>query len=206
MIFTDNADIVDTLADEQAGIVFKALLHSQLGDDVRIQDQAALVCYKTIIKQVQRCHDRYDKRVEAGRKNIGKRWIASDSNHIATDSKPIATDSKVYNPVPVPVRVPDKDKKSIGRFSPPTVQQVREYAAEKGYILDADRFVDFYECKGWMVGKNKMKDWKAAARNWARSQRQETTAKDKPAGKFNSFPQRNIDIKSLEKTLAGGKR
>lgn len=34
--------------------------------------------------------------------------------------------------------------------------------------LDAQRFVDFYECKGWMVGKNKMKNWKAAVRTWAR--------------------------------------
>ena len=52
------------------------------------------------------------------------------------------------------------------RFSPPTVDAVAEYVREKGYHVNADRFVAFYEQKGWMVGKNRMKDWKAAVRNW----------------------------------------
>lgn len=54
------------------------------------------------------------------------------------------------------------------RFIPPTSQQVRDYAQEKGLALDADSFCDFYQSKNWLVGKAKMKDWKAAARNWAR--------------------------------------
>ena len=54
------------------------------------------------------------------------------------------------------------------RFIPPTPQQVRDYAQEKGLALDADSFCDFYQSKNWFVGKTKMKDWKAAARNWAR--------------------------------------
>ena len=54
------------------------------------------------------------------------------------------------------------------RFIPPIPQQVRDYAQEKGLALDADSFCDFYQSKNWFVGKTKMKDWKAAARNWAR--------------------------------------
>lgn len=52
------------------------------------------------------------------------------------------------------------------RFTPPTVDQVRAYCTENGYALDADRFVDYYTSNGWRVGKNPMKDWKAAVRNW----------------------------------------
>lgn len=52
------------------------------------------------------------------------------------------------------------------RFTPPSVSQVREYIQEKGYILSADAFIDHYTSNGWMVGRNKMKDWKAAVRNW----------------------------------------
>lgn len=59
-------------------------------------------------------------------------------------------------------------KKSAQRFDPPTVEQVREYCEERGNYVDADRFVDFYSAKGWMVGKNRMKDWKAAVRTWER--------------------------------------
>ena len=62
------------------------------------------------------------------------------------------------------------------RFKPPTVAEVREYGRE--YIqkrkqnreqyqdFDADKFHAFYESKGWMVGKTKMKDWKGAVRGW----------------------------------------
>ena len=55
---------------------------------------------------------------------------------------------------------------TASRFAPPTPTDVENYATEKGLAIDADKFCDFYESKGWMVGKNKMKDWKAAVRGW----------------------------------------
>lgn len=54
------------------------------------------------------------------------------------------------------------------RFTPPTVEEVAAYAKEKGYSIDAERFVNFYESKNWMIGKNKMAKWKAAVANWAK--------------------------------------
>jgi len=54
------------------------------------------------------------------------------------------------------------------RFVPPTLTQVHEYCHSRLNEVDAGRFIDFYTTKGWMVGKNKMKDWKAAVRNWER--------------------------------------
>ena len=53
-------------------------------------------------------------------------------------------------------------------FTPPTVQEVSDYLFEKGMTFDPERFVDFYESKGWLVGKTKMKCWKAAARTWSK--------------------------------------
>lgn len=63
---------------------------------------------------------------------------------------------------------------SATHFSPPTVEQVRAYFRERGVQpadaqTEADKFVDRYEANGWIVGKTKMKDWKAAARNWLRN-------------------------------------
>lgn len=60
----------------------------------------------------------------------------------------------------------EKEKKGV--FKKPTVEDVENYCREKGYFLDAEAFVDFYESKGWKIGKNTMSDWKAAARNWER--------------------------------------
>ncbi len=51
---------------------------------------------------------------------------------------------------------------------PPTVADVREYCHQRGNRIDPDTFVDFYESKGWMVGRNKMKNWQAAVRTWER--------------------------------------
>ena len=52
------------------------------------------------------------------------------------------------------------------KFIPPTIDEVRAYCKERNNNVDAERFVNFYESKGWMVGKNKMKDWKASVRTW----------------------------------------
>lgn len=61
------------------------------------------------------------------------------------------------------INVPTKPSK---RFTPPTVDEVREYCFDRGNSVDPQRFVDYYTSNGWMVGKNKMKDWKAAVRTW----------------------------------------
>ena len=62
----------------------------------------------------------------------------------------------------------DSDKPVSKRFKPPTVDEVRAYCQERKNNVNPEAFVDFYESKGWMVGKNKMKDWKASVRTWER--------------------------------------
>jgi hypothetical protein len=52
------------------------------------------------------------------------------------------------------------------RFTPPTREEVQAYCMERGNHVDAEAFIDFYTSKGWMVGKNPMKDWKACVRTW----------------------------------------
>jgi len=62
-----------------------------------------------------------------------------------------------------------KTGKPNGRFTPPTLNEVRDYIQEKGYSVDPERFHNFYESKNWMVGKNKMKKWTCAVANWNKS-------------------------------------
>lgn len=66
----------------------------------------------------------------------------------------------------IETEIEKKKKESIGRFAPPSFDQVSEYCAERSNGIDPQAFIDFYESKGWMIGKNKMKDWKAAIRTW----------------------------------------
>ena len=58
------------------------------------------------------------------------------------------------------------DKKERMLFIVPSLQEVSGYCQERNNNVDSQKFFDFYESKGWMVGKNKMKDWKAAVRTW----------------------------------------
>ncbi len=66
--------------------------------------------------------------------------------------------------------VPDKPAVN---FSPPSIDEVKNYCQERQNNVDADNFVNFYSSKGWYVGKNKMKDWKASVRTWERNVKKE---------------------------------
>ena len=63
---------------------------------------------------------------------------------------------------------------------PPTIAEVTEYCRSRHNNVDPQTFMDFYESKGWMVGKNKMKDWKACIRTWERSDRKHHVVMDAP--------------------------
>lgn len=80
------------------------------------------------------------------------------------------------------------------RFIKPTIEEIKDYCNERHNGVNASRFYDFYESKGWLVGKNKMKDWKACIRTW--EQRETPTKKVIPEW-FNK------DIKESEKIEAG---
>lgn len=62
-----------------------------------------------------------------------------------------------------------KPKKTTSRFVKPTIDEVMDYCRQRNNQVDANRFVDYYEANGWRIGKNPMKDWKAAIRTWERN-------------------------------------
>ena len=66
-------------------------------------------------------------------------------------------------------------KKRAKRFAPPSLSDVQAYCLERNKGVDPERWYNHYTANGWMVGKNKMKDWKAAVRTWeSRVERKET--------------------------------
>lgn len=59
-----------------------------------------------------------------------------------------------------------------GRFTPPTLQEVKKYISEKSYPVDAVSFINHYESVNWYRGKTKIKDWKACVRTWVKNTNQ----------------------------------
>lgn len=64
-------------------------------------------------------------------------------------------------------KINQKEKKST-RFIPPTIDEIKAYCDERNSSVDPESFYSFYESKGWMIGKNKMKNWKMAISTWER--------------------------------------
>lgn len=98
----------------------------------------------------------YQSQGEDSNKNTNRQPtnVQQTSNMLATTNREDKEDKKIKN-------------NSI--FVPPSLGAVKAYCSERHNNVDAQRFIDFYESKGWMVGKNKMKDWKAAVRTWEKS-------------------------------------
>ena len=62
-----------------------------------------------------------------------------------------------------------KESKVNKIFNKPTIDEIKEYCTERKNSVDSERFFNHYESNGWMVGKTKMKDWRAAIRNWEKN-------------------------------------
>ena len=92
-----------------------------------------------------------------GKDSIGK--VSIDKNSIDKDSKGESVRG-------------EKAK----RFYPPTLDEVKQYCEERKNNIDPMAFIDFYSSKGWMIGKNRMKDWKAAVRTWERKRKEKYQA------------------------------
>lgn len=69
-----------------------------------------------------------------------------------------------------PPRKSKKTQSKTKRFVPPSVEEVRAHCESKGYTFDPEAFVAFYESKGWMIGKNKMKSWQSCCVTWQKNE------------------------------------
>jgi hypothetical protein len=78
-----------------------------------------------------------------------------------------------------------KEARKRAGFVRPTVEEVASYCKERSCGVDPEAFVNFYESKGWVVGKTPMKDWKASVRTWERNR----------SGSDNDAPQYRFDLK-----------
>ena len=84
--------------------------------------------------------------------------------HPLYKEKEIDKENKKENTILFPSVVNTKTARAI--FLPPTISEVKEYCEKRKNGISPEQFVNFYQSKGWMIGKNKMKDWKAAVRTW----------------------------------------
>ena len=208
VFYRSFAEGIEDLSEEDQLKAFWNLIKYGL-DGIEPDDKGpARAVFKMAKPQIDANNARYQNGSKGGRPKTEEK---PNYNQNRTNPEPNKNQTET-NPEPNEnVYVNDNDKKESTlkstkekRFAPPTLDEVRTYCQEKGYSVDAERFVDFYESKGWYVGKNKMKDWRAAVRNWARGKRQESAAESPKrqgwttkGNNFHNFEQRDVDYDAL---------
>lgn len=174
----DYLEEMEALNDAEFGRLTRALLaYSMTGEQIALCGNERFYA-KRVMSQEDRFKASYEEvsvvRSEAGKAGAAARWQngkrifanGKNSKAISANGKNGYTETKTDTNTDT---LPSNDGKSdtrAARFTPPSADDVFAYVKAQGYHVNAERFVAFYEQKGWMVGKNHMKDWKAAVRSW----------------------------------------
>ena len=85
-------------------------------------------------------------------------------------------------------------KKSSSHFQKPSLDEIRQYCISRGNKVDPEQFFNFYESKGWIIGKSPMKDWRAAVRTWEKREKEIPQRKRSPLTKNESVLEHNLKV------------
>jgi len=189
----DWGESIDNAPQEERLLLYEAIRRYAIYDEDTELPIYSSAVMSIIKQQINRNKQKYEdvrkKRAEAGRIGNLKRWgdssqkIANIANASKCDiseqmSQIVANvaDNLNGNGNDNGIIINDNDNKKNkskkeSRFIPPTIEEIRTYATEKGYeFVDAEMFWNFYESKNWMVGKNKMSKWRSAVANWNKTE------------------------------------
>jgi hypothetical protein len=164
LLYCDLIHTVEQLTDEQAGDLFKHILRYVNDQEPQTENVITRIAFEPIKQSLKRDLQKYEDIRKRNQDNARKRWDATASDRIPNDTK--NADS-----VSVSVSGSVTDKKEIKGFVKPTIEQLKEYMTEQGMNDIAENWLNHYEANGWMVGKVKMKDWKASVRTWKINQK-----------------------------------
>lgn len=143
---------------------------------------------------------------EADRKREYRQRIETDRTNVQTNLRQISEKSppeieiELEKDIEIEKEIHSSAKSTTTkrkRFEKPSISDIKQYCMERNNNIDANQFFDYYESNGWKVGKNSMKDWKAAVRTWERSEYR------KPNSKKNSKEDAINVVNNLMNKLGG---
>ena len=147
---------------EEQGVVYNAIYGYALDGIEPELNGIAKAIFLLVKPQIDANNNRYENVKKGGKPK-------ANQNETKTEPKPNQDVTETEPNENVNVNVNENDlKENIKRkvFTKPTAEEVKAYCDERKNNVDADKFIDFYESKGWLIGKNPMKDWKACVRTW----------------------------------------
>lgn len=137
--------------------------------------------------ELEETEETEEKRTKREDKEEKEEYIYNNPLMDLTEDTEIREKEKtIENPVSED-KIQEKERPKRKQFVKPTLEEVQAYCRERESTVSAHAFYDWYESNGWRVGKNPMKDWKAAIRTWEQ--------KDRVAGKYYVPPENINGIK-----------
>lgn len=174
-----NAEMLASVTGHQVGTVKQALsIFKELGL-IEILENGAIY-----MLDIQNFIGRGSS--EADRKREYRQRIESDRTNVQTNLRQISEKSppeieiELEKNIEIEKEIHSSAKSTTTkrkRFEKPSISDIKQYCMERNNNVNAEQFYDYYESNGWKVGKNSMKDWKAAVRTWERSEYRKPTQK-----------------------------
>ena len=197
-VWTSFRGVMEKLTNEEKGRLFDAMLvYAETGEEPETLTGNDAIIWPSARLSIDLTAESNAKRKANGSKGgLAK----AENQRLANDSKTyqnVANDSNVMQTIAEKKRKEtawnEKDRNSVGRFAPPTVEEVREYCRERGNNVNPERFIDFYASKGWKVGNQPMKDWKACVRTWEQRDGKKVIAQEFPQRDYSDVDRLMID-------------
>lgn len=165
------------LKDEELGMLFRVLFEYQDGLEVKNLPPQIGMAFAFFKNQFDLDEQKYQITVDRNKSNGSKGGRPKKEETQANPENPVGflEPRKAEKEKEI-----EKDKRK--RFAPPSLQDIQNYCKERNNSVNPDKWLNFYQSNGWKVGKNSMKDWKAAVRTWEGSS---FDKKQEPTTAFN---------------------
>ena len=186
LLYKEQFDGISQLSLVERGELLTAIYQYQIHGNISVNlSESASMAFMFIKGQFERDKQKYSETCEKRKKAVETRYQPSLSNEYkcsnstqmntkATDTD-TDTDTVTDTVTDTDTELPKGNKEESikeekrKRFLPPSLEEVKQYCIERRNSVNAEQFIDFYTANGWKVGKNSMKDWKAAVRTWERN-------------------------------------
>lgn len=167
---------IEKLEDEEVGRLFRAcMIYHATGEEMTLELKES-IAFDFIKADIDSAEQKYRNKCETNRKNRLSKMTDVDERQpsLTTDDERDQYNINKSNINEDNKKSSSKNIVKLKRFVPPTVEEIKAYCDERGvYLIDPQQFIDYYEARGWMLGKNrKMVDWKAAVRTWEKNERE----------------------------------
>jgi hypothetical protein len=164
ILYCDQQGVFNKLPDEIAGKLIKHIFAYVNDENPPCDDLLLSIAFEPIKTQLKRDLVKYVDYIEKQSVNGSKGGRPKKANETQKTQAFFEEPKKADNVTDI---VNDNENEISKRgFVKPKIEQVKDYMKEQGMNDIADKWFNHYESNGWMVGKNKMKDWKASVRTW----------------------------------------